>query len=85
MKIKKGRGDRTAQMLRYRAKYPHKVMAQNHLNNAIRANKIVRSKTCQICGKETKTLAHHSDYSKFYDVIWVCWSWHNKIHELKKE
>ena len=79
--MKRNKGNVTAQMIRYRNKYPHKVKAQNHLNNAIKYGKMVRGEYCQICGIKTNTHAHHSDYSYFFDVIWVCWQCHIKIHK----
>jgi len=79
----KHRGNRTAQMKRYREKYPDKTRAHyaitNHTHYA--KNRMIPSPTCQICGGKTKTMAHHSNYNDFLNVIWVCWKCHNLIHK----
>jgi len=35
---------------------------------------------CEKCGNE-KTHAHHSDYSKPLDVIWLCPKHHRELHK----
>ena len=57
---------------KYRRDNPEKMRAQSLLNSYLQRGKIEKSTTCEICGKECKTEAHHSDYSKPLDVIWVC-------------
>ena len=34
---------------------------------------------CAVCG-DTETEAHHEDYSKPLDVIWLCSSCHKQVH-----
>lgn len=52
------------------------------LRNAVAAGKIVKPTTCQDCGKEGRIQAHHHDYSKPFDVIWVCQKCHGKRHRM---
>ena len=43
---------------------------------------IVVKKTCVVCG-EKEVIAHHEDYSKPYDIIWLCDNHHIAYHEGK--
>jgi hypothetical protein len=49
---------------------------------AIRAGKLVRE-PCAVCGEE-KVDAHHDDYSKPLDVLWLCRLHHNRRHRDMK-
>jgi hypothetical protein len=40
----------------------------------------IKPTTCQHCGIECLTQAHHEDYSRRLDVKWLCVWCHNKIH-----
>ena len=55
---------------------PAKVRARQILNKAIRAGKIVRG-ICW-CGKPGE--AHHTDYSKPLEVVWLCRTHHAREH-----
>lgn len=57
-----------------------KVIAHRLLNNAILYGHLDRADTCQHCGVKRKTEAHHADYSKPFDVLWLCHSCHNTMH-----
>jgi len=59
-------------------KYPEKVRAQQMVQRAVRAGRLVR-KPCEMCGAG-KTVAHHDDYSKPLDVRWLCHSCHKSHH-----
>jgi len=50
------------------------------VDRAIRSGRIKRLQYCQVCGRVCKTEAHHNDYSKPYDVIWLCSSCHSQYH-----
>lgn len=69
-----------ASMKNQRIKYPEKYKARTAVNNAIRDKKIEKL-PCAICGNE-KSTAHHEDYSKPLEVVWVCLICH---HELERK
>ena len=54
------------------------------LNNKIRDGKIIRGK-CIICGSENFIEAHHRDYSKPLEVIWLCRKHHGYMHRTLSE
>ena len=71
-------GYKTEEFRRYREKYPEKYKAQQKVNRAIKNGKIKRS-PCELCGKK-KVHAHHPDYSKPYEVQFLCPPHHKLIH-----
>ncbi len=53
-------------------KYPEKQKARKILNRAVKSGKIDRL-PCAVCGKnEGRIEAHHEDYAKPLEVIWLC-------------
>ena len=68
-----------------RAKNPQQMRAQSLLNSYILRGKIEKPKVCQVCGKEGRVEAHHSDYSKPLDVIWCCKSCHYVLDKERRE
>lgn len=46
------------------------------LNHAIRDG-LITKKDCEICGR--KSQAHHDDYTKPFDVKWLCFYHHRKL------
>jgi len=67
---------------RWRAKSPRKYAAHNLLNNAIRDGKL-KSKPCERCGAE-KVHAHHENYDKPLEVVWLCTVHHHQRHKEMK-
>lgn len=63
----------------WRKDYPEKYKAHTSVNNAIRDGRLER-KPCEVCG--AKAHAHHDDYSKPLDVIWLC-AKHHKEHHVR--
>ena len=62
----------------YLRRYPKEKRKANHaVSNAIRDGKMVRG-IC-FCGKIGQ--AHHHDYSKPLDVIWLCPKHHSEAHK----
>ncbi len=55
-----------------------KVSCRNILNQAICEDK-VQKKPCEICG-DPEVEAHHDDYTKPFDVRWLCRLHHNELH-----
>jgi hypothetical protein len=61
-----------------RTKNPEGYRARYITNYAKRAGRI-EQKPCQVCG-EVNSQAHHPDYSKPLDVIWLCPEHHAQAH-----
>ena len=49
--------------------------------HAIKMGKLIKPKSCSRCRKESDNIeAHHEDYSKPLEVIWLCLECHHEIH-----
>ena len=57
---------------------PLKRHARRKNNWAIESGKITRQ-PCQVCG-EPKSHGHHPDYSKPFEVVWLCPKHHGEQH-----
>jgi hypothetical protein len=71
--------------LNSKLRYPEKQKARRLLQEAVRQRKI-KKQNCKVCGSKI-TQAHHEDYFKPYDVVWLCRTHHaeaDKILRLKK-
>ena len=64
----------------YRAIYPNAYRAVTMINNYVRDGKVTRVSVCEICDQETRTVAHHKDYLKPLDVMWLCQACHKQWH-----
>lgn len=64
----------------WRSKNPERYKAQNAVNNALRDGRLRRADACQVCGAVFELHAHHADYSKPLDVLWVCPKCHRDLH-----
>jgi hypothetical protein len=87
---------------RERGKFPHRVAQRTEVNRAWRAEDKRRQRAhkavlqaiqkgflfrlpCERCGA-VKSLAHHEDYDKPLDVMWLCQPCHKQRHkELRDE
>lgn len=47
---------------------------------AVRIGDLIRQ-DCQVCGRDTNVHAHHDDYEKPLDVMWLCPVCHSKRHQ----
>lgn len=65
---------------KYNKEHPERLAINHRVARAIKSGKILKPECCSICGKKGKTVAHHHDYSKPLDVIFVCQSCHKRIH-----
>lgn len=59
-----------------------KRSAHFKFQNAIRTGKISRPSKCQKCGNGGRIEAHHDDYSKPLDVIFLCRKCHCSMHTM---
>lgn len=76
------RGGVSRDHMRYRrrfvAKFPEKLKAQRLFRSALRRGVIVRPASCSECPSVCRVDGHHDDYSKPYDVRWLCRGCHNR-------
>ena len=61
-----------------RARHPDKYRARSAVSAAVRDGRLIK-KPCRDCGEAT-TEAHHEDYSRPLDVIWLCRPCHRAEH-----
>jgi hypothetical protein len=61
-------------------RHPERVRCREILYNSKRNGKIVPPERCEHCNKKTKLHAHHDDYSKPFDVTWLCRPCHRQLH-----
>ena len=64
---------------------PIAMSVRNEIAQAIRMGKLIRARICSSCNKEKRTYAHHPDYQKPLEVIWICASCHKLLHNKLKE
>lgn len=68
---------------RYSDKNPKKRQVHSKVSNAVRSGLLVKG-TCEVCG-DIKVYAHHCDYDKPLDIIWLCAKHHRQWHEENGE
>jgi hypothetical protein len=56
--------------------------ARDKLKYAVKHGKIAKPGACQECGSGGRIDGHHADYSRPYDVEWLCPRCHGKRHRL---
>lgn len=67
----------------YKAAHPGKAKARMRVGNAVRDGRLLRA-PCMICGRKD-VHAHHDNYDRPLDVVWLCPAHHFQRHgELKK-
>lgn len=64
-------------MEHWRKKNPLKRKAHHAVSHALRDGRLEKL-PCKVCG--LKAEAHHHDYSKPLDVVWLCKSHHVELH-----
>ena len=77
---KKNKEKKRQQVAKYRKKNKKKIWAQNKVNKAVKSGRLIRPDICPICNEEREVIAHHHDYNKPLDVVWMCRSCHGKEH-----
>ena len=65
---------------RYRKKFPLKMSAVGKVWKALEKGRLIKQ-PCQICNAP-KADAHHSDYGKALDVMWLCSKHHRAWHRV---
>lgn len=69
-----------------RLKYPEQSAARDALNHAVRDGRVIKDDECERCGADWRLDAHHEDYSKPLEVVWLCKECHGARHrEINEE
>jgi len=66
--------------LRWKQDHPNGLRAHARVCYALKTGRMIKPNKCQDCNKIGRVCAHHDDYSKPYDVQWLCWSCHRLKH-----
>ena len=66
----------------WRKKYPERARAHMLVMHAMR-NGTLQNEDCALC-REVKTEAHHEDYTKPIEAIWLCNPCHRELHRKKR-
>tara|TARA_R110000868_G_scaffold310489_1_gene571662 strand:+ start:453 stop:914 length:462 start_codon:yes stop_codon:yes gene_type:complete len=66
----------------WRAEDLRRQVAHSQVSRAIRNGGLVRQPCCR-CG-EVKSLAHHEDYDKPLEIVWLCQPCHKQRHKEMK-
>lgn len=77
------RSYRAAAAQKYAKNSPEKVAAHVMVSRAISKGDLLRQ-PCQVCGATEFVHAHHEDYSKPLDVIWLCARHHTLTHSRRE-
>ena len=65
----------------YYRRNPEKQKARGILNSAVRRGKVHKPLYCSSCEGDKHLEAHHTDYSKPLEVLWLCKSCHVELHK----
>ena len=60
-----------------------KRRARDTLNNAIKAGKLERPATCDVCGERGPVEAHHTDHAAALRVRWLCKRCHVSVEQAE--
>lgn len=77
-----GRANARRRVAHWKARNPQKARAHTAVKDAIRAGKMTRQ-PCSIC-RAPYAEAHHFDYTRPFDVIWLCPAHHEAHHHGRK-
>lgn len=61
-----------------------KEKARGAVNSLVRKGVLSKPSTCMECSKLGKVEAHHDDYSKPLEVLWVCRKCHFRKHTINE-
>jgi hypothetical protein len=61
------------------ARYPAKIRAGDAVRRALKLGRLARL-PCLVCGADERIHAHHPDYAKPLDVMWLCEEHHRQWH-----
>lgn len=70
---------------RWKAEHPERRHAQSLLGSAVRCGRVTPWPVCAVPACSDKPQAHHPDYSRPLDVVWLCDAHHKQAHALVRE
>ena len=70
---------KTKNLIKERKEFPEKTKARAVVARAKKKG-IIKQEPCKICGAIGRIEAHHPDYSKPLDVVWLCSVHHHAVH-----
>lgn len=77
----KGKANLKKHNILCRKRNPEAARARSLLSNAVCEGKVIRPDKCSLCSDDQFVIeAHHPDYSKPYEVVWLCRSCHGFVH-----
>lgn len=84
----RGRQKYEACQQKYKLNNPEKIYAHSCVGHALRDGRMSKPAVCEDCGIEEKDSrglhAHHEDYGKPLDVVWLCTTCHGLRHSKYK-
>ena len=83
MSTEKGRLSARMAYNKWQKNNRYKRRAHWAVKSAIKAGKLIR-KPCEVCGTIVDVNAHHEDYSKPFDINWLCMKHHTFLHRTIK-
>lgn len=66
----------------WKEKNRHKVLAHKAVRYAVACGRLTKE-PCKVCGSP-EVGAHHEDYSRRLDVVWLCAAHHSELHRRTK-
>lgn len=67
---------------KWRQRNPASYLAHLTVQNAVRLG-VLTPEPCEVCGAE-KAEAHHPDYTKPLEVVWLCRKHHAALHKRRR-
>ncbi len=69
----------------YQLRYPQKCSARKQLQYAVKCGSIIKPNSCDNCSRKGSVEGHHEDYSRPFDVEWLCTKCHTEKRQKIKE
>lgn len=86
LRQKKWRDENKSQIAKHvsgwKKRNPQKSAAHTLVLWAVRSGVLIKPERCSECQKKSKIEAHHNDYLKPLEVIWLCKICHSKKHRI---
>jgi hypothetical protein len=80
-RLRENRKQNKDTLKRYRENNREKINAQNVLRDHVKRGNIIKPSNCSICNSTQWIEAHHADYTKPLEVVWICKKCHVAIHK----